>query len=242
MYGKDDVVMLMGGIANKTGYNIEFKEGKYIIQPSMMMSYNMIKTLNYTNAAGVRINSDPMHTIMLNPNVRFVANLKNGWQPYASVGMIWNLMNNTNVDANGNVLPKMHTKPYVEYGVGLQKTVGERFTGFAQAMVRGGGRNGVALTLGFRWALGGKIKEKKDKDNNIQPVNTKIPEASGAELPKAEINLRDVEKEINKDTTPQPTPAKDNLTNSTPKQKTIVKYTDKQRARNIERYYALFDN
>ena len=30
MYGKDDYTMLMSGIANKTGYNFEFKDGKII--------------------------------------------------------------------------------------------------------------------------------------------------------------------------------------------------------------------
>ena len=241
MYGKDDVIMIMGGIANKTGYNIEFKEGKYIIQPNLMLSYSMIKTLDYTNAAGVRINADPLHTIMLNPNVRFVANLKNGWQPYASVGMIWNLMNKTNMDANGHVLPQMHTKPYVEYGVGLQKSIGERFTGYAQAMMRNGGRNGIALTVGFRWALGGKAKEKKNK--NVKPVNTKLPEATGTELPKVEFKIRDVEKDLNNVTTPQPTPAKDNLTNNTPKQKTVIKSLNKNANRqNINKYISIVDN
>lgn len=32
------------------------------------------------------------------------------------------------------------------------------FTGFGEAMFRGGGRNGVAFNVGFRWALG---KDKK---------------------------------------------------------------------------------
>lgn len=37
---------------------------------------------------------------------------------------------------------------------------GERFTGYGQAMVRNGGRNGIALSFGFRWALGKKYLEK----------------------------------------------------------------------------------
>ncbi len=57
------------------------------------MSYTFVNTFDYTNAAGVRINNDPMHTVQINPSMRFIANLNNGWQPYASVGMVWNLMN-----------------------------------------------------------------------------------------------------------------------------------------------------
>ena len=48
----------------------------------------------------------------------------------------------------------MYVKPYAEYGLGLQRHWGDRFIAFGQAMVRSGGRNGVALTFGFRWALG----------------------------------------------------------------------------------------
>ena len=35
MYGNEDYTMLMGGIGSKSGYNFEFKDGKYILQPIM---------------------------------------------------------------------------------------------------------------------------------------------------------------------------------------------------------------
>ena len=41
MYGKDDITMLMAGIGSKTGYNFEFKEGKFIVQPRLFMSYSL---------------------------------------------------------------------------------------------------------------------------------------------------------------------------------------------------------
>ncbi len=63
-------------------------------------------------------------------------------------------MDDTKFRANDVSLPEMSVKPYFQYGVGVQKRWGERFTGFLQAMIRNGGRNGVALSLGFRWALG----------------------------------------------------------------------------------------
>ena len=168
MYGHDSNVSLMAGVGSKTGYNFEFKQGKFIVQPIWFMNYSMIKTFDYTNAAGVRIDSDPLHTIQLNPSVRFIGNLKHGWQPYASVGMVWNLMNETQARANGVKLPEMSVKPYVEYGVGVQKQVGDRFTGFFQAMMRNGGRNGIALTGGFRWALG-RDSNSKPKEKVMTP-------------------------------------------------------------------------
>ena len=116
MYGNENSTSLLAGIASKTGYNFEFKGGKIILQPIWQMSYSMINTFNYTNAAGVKINSDPLHTIQLNPSIRLIGNLKHGWQPYASVGMVWNIMDKTSVSANGTTLPSMHIRPYVQYG------------------------------------------------------------------------------------------------------------------------------
>lgn len=159
MYGKEDFTTLMAGAASKTGYNFEFKEGNFIIQPIWFMSYTFANMFDYTNAAGVKIDSDPMHTIQLHPSIRFIANTKNSWQPYASVGMVWNLMNETNVCANGVTLPQMSIKPYVEYGLGIQRLYKDNFTAFGQAMIRNGGRNGIALTAGLRWNIGKKSTE-----------------------------------------------------------------------------------
>ncbi len=154
MYGNEDYTMLLGGIGTKTGYNFEFKDGKCILQPILFMNYSFVNTFDYTNAAGVKVDADPFHTFQINPSVKAIANLKNGWQPYASVGFVWNVLNSGKVKANNVVLPTMSIDPYVEYGVGVQKSWKDRFTGYGQAMVRNGGRNGVALTFGFRWALG----------------------------------------------------------------------------------------
>lgn len=162
MYGNENFTSLMAGIGSKTGYNFEFKEGKYILQPSLFMSYTFVNTFDYRNAAGVQIDSDPMHTIQLNPNIRFITNLKNGWQPYASVGMVWNLMNETNAYANGVQLPQMSIKPYVEYGVGVQKSWKDRLTGYLQTMFRNGGRNGIAITGGFRFMIGSDSSKNND--------------------------------------------------------------------------------
>ena len=170
MYGKEDYTTLMAGVANKTGYNFEFNDGKFIIQPSMLTAYTYVHTFDYTNAAGVKISSEPLNSIQLHPTVRFIGNVGKGWQPYASVGMVWNILNETKFTANDVRLPEMSIKPYVEYGVGLQKCWHEKFTGFLQAMIRNGGRNGVALTFGFKWALGSESKSVEKVQNSTKHV------------------------------------------------------------------------
>lgn len=74
-------------------------------------------------------------------------------------------MGRNQVTANDVVLPKLSERAYLQYGVGVQKTWAGRFTGFLQAMVRNGGRNGVVLSAGFRWTIGKKQKEA----NSILP-------------------------------------------------------------------------
>ncbi len=176
MYGTDNYTMLMAGVGNKTGYNFEFKEGKLIIQPSMLLSYTFVNTFDYTNAAGVRMKNDPLHAIQIAPGVKFIANTKNGWQPYIGVNMVWNLLDKSKVSANDVRLPEMSIKPYIQYGVGIQKRFKDRYMAFGQAMIQNGGRNGISLTAGFRWALG---KEGKPLEK-VQGVNNKTVGYSGA--------------------------------------------------------------
>ncbi len=153
MYGSDDLNMILGGVGNKTGYNFEFKNGKVILQPNLLLSYTFVNTFDYTNSAGVKIKSDPLHAIQIAPGVKLIGNFENGWQPYLGVNMVWNIIADSKVMANDVILPEMSIKPYVQYGVGVQKRFKDRFQGFLQAMVQNGGRNGVSLSAGFRWAI-----------------------------------------------------------------------------------------
>ena len=179
-YGTDNFTMLMAGIASKTGYNIELADGKFIIQPNFLMSYSFVNTFDYTNSAGVSIDSDPLHAIQIEPGLKFIGNLKNGWQPYLGVSMVWNIMDKTQFQANNVSLPELSIKPFVKYGVGVRKTWGERCVGFLQAYFTNGGRNGVGLQAGFRFTLG------KDPGSSIK-TSGKVPE-----LPKTHVTLNSI--------------------------------------------------
>lgn len=154
MFGNEDFPMLMSGVASKSGYNLEFKEGKFVIQPNFLISYSFINAFDYTNAAGVKISADPLHAIQIAPGVRLFANTKNGWQPYINVAMRWNIIDKTNFSAANVALPELSTKPYIEYGLGIQRTFHETLNGYFQTVIRNGGRNGIALTLGLDILLG----------------------------------------------------------------------------------------
>ena len=149
--GRDNMATLYTAVGDKIGYNFEFKDGLFVLQPSMLISYTFANTFDYTNSAGVHIHSKPVNSIQLSPGIKFYMNLKNGWRPYIGVNMMWNLLDKTNVTANNVSLPSMSIKPYVEYGLGLQKDMTDNFSAYAQAMVQNGGRNGVSLTGGMKY-------------------------------------------------------------------------------------------
>ena len=76
-----------------------------------------------------------------------------GYKPYFGVSMVWNAMNKAKYYADDIALPETSIKPYVKYGVGVQKTFSERLSSFAQAFVTNGGRNGVGLQAGVSFVL-----------------------------------------------------------------------------------------
>ena len=67
--------------------------------------------------------------------------------------MVWNIIDHAKFQADDVYLPNLAIKPFVQYGAGVQKRWGDRVTGFAEAMIRNGGRNGIALQFGFRISI-----------------------------------------------------------------------------------------
>ena len=173
MYGNDNFTMLMAGAALRTGYNWELAGGKFIIQPSLQTSYSFVNTFDYTNAAGVKIDSDPLHAITVEPGLKFIGNLKHGWQPYAGVSLVYTVMDKADVKANDVALPNISINPYVKYGLGVRKTWGDRLSGFLQTFFMSGGRSGIGVQAGFRFAIG------KEGANNI---SGKTPELKPAKV------------------------------------------------------------
>jgi len=149
--------MLIGGLANKTGYNFEFFDGKFIIQPNMQLSYTFAKAFNYTAMGNVEVDAKALNAIQVQPGVKLIGNVKN-WQPYMNFDFIWTMMDKTNFKANDIALTKLSVDPYFEMGLGVKRKIVDRLDVNAQATLRMGGRSGIAFQAGLKYELG-----KKDK-------------------------------------------------------------------------------
>lgn len=154
--GEQSFNTLLAGAAWKTGYNIELKKGKYIIQPSFLATYAFDKVFNFKNAKNKDVRVDPIHAVQVIPELKVIGNFKGGWQPYLAFSYIWNLMDSPAVYENEVLQPRINFAPYCEYGAGIQRKWREHYTSFGQVIMRGGGRNGVSFYVGFRRAFGGK--------------------------------------------------------------------------------------
>jgi hypothetical protein len=152
MYGHENFVTLLSGIASKTSYDLNVY-GNFIIQPSLLMSYSYIKTLDYKTAAHVDIESNPLNVFQITPGAKLIAQLPYNWQPYIGVQMVWNKFDETRFKAQKEKLPNFELDSYVSYGVGVQKSFGENLSGYAQVDFRNSGRKGINGNLGIKYRI-----------------------------------------------------------------------------------------
>ena len=151
--GTDNFTTLIAGTALKVGYNLSMLGERFAAQPTYSMSYTYANTFDYRTSSGIEMSSSPLNAIQISPGVRFFYNAKRGWQPYWGTSIVWNLMDDQKFTANNVELPQMSVEPYVEYGLGIQRRSEGRLNGFAQAMARSGGRQGVSLQFGLRLSI-----------------------------------------------------------------------------------------
>ena len=150
--GHENFVTLLSGIASKTGYDLNVSKS-FIFQPSLLMSYSYIKTLDYKNVSDVDIESSPLSVLQIVPGLKFIVQLPNSWQPYMGLQMVWNMFDETRFKANKETLPNFELDSYISYGVGVQKSFGENFTGYVQIDLRNSGREGVNGKLGIKYRI-----------------------------------------------------------------------------------------
>lgn len=147
-YGRNQEFGLFNaGAAMRLGYNVGM--GKHwLLQPIMTAGYTLISGYNEDNERGEGVAVKPTNTLQLAPGFKIIGNY-NGWQPYALFDYTWALGSRTLAHVNDVTMPEMKVRSYVEYGVGVRKNMGERFTGYLEAVMRNGGRTGPSFQGGL---------------------------------------------------------------------------------------------
>lgn len=175
--GEQTFSLFITSVASKSGYNFEFKQGKYILQPNLLVDYIYALSSDFISSDGKSSTGDPLNSIHVSPGVKLIGNFKGGWQPYLSLSETWTLMDSPAIYKNGVLQARVSINPYVEYGGGLQRKWKDRYTSFGQILFRGGGRNGVSFYFGFRYAFGKDLKKpsKSGKQEETKPKQNVSP-------------------------------------------------------------------
>jgi hypothetical protein len=153
-YGSSTYGMANGSVSVKTGYNIHLPK-QTVLQIHGQAVYTLLQSSTYTNGQGVRIQPDLLSSLQISPGVRLTKNIK-GWQPYVEANMVMNPYHSAELKANDFSLSSPALGHYFEYGFGLQKTTQHDVQTYAQAMMRTGSRQGVALEIGIKIPVGQK--------------------------------------------------------------------------------------
>ncbi len=153
MYGNKSSRLYTYGIATKSGWNLEYDGGKYIVLPTFMASYTNDDLRSYTNAAGLKVDGDDMRTVQLNSNIKWIRNYNNDWQPYLTAGEVWTVGLKSRVRVDGTKLDELHLRPCTEYEIDVQKRWANNYDGYAKFLEYAGRRRGFLAKLGFRWTF-----------------------------------------------------------------------------------------
>ena len=154
-WGNDKFDIWTASVSNKTGYEIDF--GEYTLKPALYASYMYINTENYTSKAGAKLKNHTKNVFEVTPEVKLAKDFGTGLEGYAKVAYTWNFYQGGKVTADDVLLPKMSVKPYVEYGVGLEKDWSEEewnakdITSYAEINRHDGGRTGWDINAGLKF-------------------------------------------------------------------------------------------
>ncbi|MBR6163892.1 autotransporter outer membrane beta-barrel domain-containing protein [bacterium] len=144
---------LTTGISNKTGYNWELADGKFIIQPYLVLGYTFAHQFGRTKYEST-VEAGSLNSGLIEPGLNIIGKFESGWQPYAGVSFVQNLVNNDDLSYQYAVMPDMAARGFIKYGLGVRKNWKDRVGVNFQTFARNCGRYGVGFQGGLDVALG----------------------------------------------------------------------------------------
>ncbi len=144
---------LTTGISNKTGYNWELANGKFIIQPYLVLAYSFAHQFERSKNEST-IESSSMNSGIIEPGLNFIGKFESGWQPYIGVSFVQNIARNDDMMFQYATMPDVAARGFIKYGLGIRKNWSDRVGMNFQTFVRNCGRYGVGFQGGLNVALG----------------------------------------------------------------------------------------
>lgn len=148
---KDNFNMFTASFASKSGYNFNVTEN-FTIQPTAMLSYSYFSPSKFNSEYfDLPIRVERFQAIQMTPGLNLIWT-QDTFSLYLTAQYVWNI--NKNYGKVYDIdLPYMQLDPYLEYGIGFTKHMGERFASYGQFTARNIGRTGFGFQLGAKYKM-----------------------------------------------------------------------------------------
>ena len=117
-----------------------------------MLSYNIVSAQNYETALGANMQTPLFYNLQFIPALKLLRDY-GPWHPYVGGSFAVSLISEGVVeirDQENYVLPNYKVKSYGEINAGVENTLWERYSGYAQVSAYFAGVRGVAVQVGLR--------------------------------------------------------------------------------------------
>ena len=150
MYGSDRFNTLWLETGLKAGYNYAITDS-VVLQPNVYGGYTLVNTKDYTSVSGVKIATNNLNFFEIDPGLKLSAVIADGWTGSVQGKYAIVMDNGADITANDFALQNISTKNYIEYGIGIDKSVTDAFYLGAQINRHDGGRTGWNGSIEFRY-------------------------------------------------------------------------------------------
>ncbi|MCQ2582088.1 MAG: hypothetical protein MJ170_03885 [Alphaproteobacteria bacterium] len=150
MYGTDRFNTLWLGTGLKAGYNYALTDS-VVLQPNVYGGYTLVNTKDYTSVSGVKIATNNLNFFEIDPGLKLSAVIADGWIGSVQGKYAIVMDNGADITANDIALQNISTKNYIEYGIGIDKSLTDAFYLGAKVNRHDGGRTGWNGSIEFRY-------------------------------------------------------------------------------------------
>ena len=150
MYGTDEFRTLWLGTGLKAGYNYAITDS-VVLQPNVYGGYTLVNTEDYTSVSGAKIATNNLNFFEVDPGLKLSVVIADGWTGSVQGKYAIVMDNGADITANDIALQNISTKNYIEYGIGIDKSVTDAFYLGAKVNRHDGGRTGWNGSIEFRY-------------------------------------------------------------------------------------------